>query len=456
MPLDELAGFLWKALKKDLPGEMLTTTGQFSVDKWAPGGVGLAPNATGEDYLKQMGDTIIQTLMQSGMMGAGTGGASRAMRFMRERGYSPAIAEADAEAAKRNALDAWAKFRAETRPPSPEEKAKQAEQDLANASDIEGMIESASRLADAEGLSEAPPTPPTPPAPPATADTTGPLIDRLLTSGEAEFDGILKGGGFDNTQLTQILDTVAERLTAMPDETLREARSRGSYAAGEELARRESSAAPPAAPPAAADPDAMYERLAEIELTADRRPLSAPEKAEAAALVAQLQQLENADQAPGIENRGPAGPVTESAKAPSNGEPGTEKAEAIGERSVDQIPTPALQTYAKSQGRVGEIARAELSRRAATTQENANADGSIPAAQGGNAGRETSAGRNIGVLPSGNGDQTVVSEPGAATAGALESGSGSPVEDSLSISQARGTNSVRGSDSAQKLNQRSG
>ncbi len=71
MPSDALAGFLANLVKKEIPGEVLTTTGQFAVDKWAPAGMALNPNATLGDYVQQLGDTITQTVMQGGMMSGG-------------------------------------------------------------------------------------------------------------------------------------------------------------------------------------------------------------------------------------------------------------------------------------------------------------------------------------------------------------------------------------------------
>ncbi|MGV3680224.1 MAG: JAB domain-containing protein [Acidovorax sp.] len=71
MPSDAVAGFLANQVKKEIPGEVLTTTGQFAVDKWAPAGMALNPNATFEDYFRQVGDTITQTVMQGGMMSGG-------------------------------------------------------------------------------------------------------------------------------------------------------------------------------------------------------------------------------------------------------------------------------------------------------------------------------------------------------------------------------------------------
>lgn len=106
LPSDQIVGFLWSALKKEVPGEVLTTTGQFATDK-LPGGVGLNPNATGADYLKQVADTVAQTIMQSGVMAGGTTGVSKAVQYARDRGPLQGVAEADAELARQQALNKW-------------------------------------------------------------------------------------------------------------------------------------------------------------------------------------------------------------------------------------------------------------------------------------------------------------------------------------------------------------
>ena len=69
MKTSELKEFLGNTLKRELPGEYLTTTGQFLTDLSS---VGLNKNATFGDYLQQMADTTVQTLMQSGLMAGGT------------------------------------------------------------------------------------------------------------------------------------------------------------------------------------------------------------------------------------------------------------------------------------------------------------------------------------------------------------------------------------------------
>ncbi|CAB4154472.1 LT_GEWL domain containing protein [uncultured Caudovirales phage] len=104
MPTSEIVGFLGAALKKEVPGELLTTTGQFVTDKFAPGGVALNPEATFDDYLKQVADTIAQTFMQSGLMAGGTTGVSKAVRFAKNGRDSSTVL---ADAARENALAKW-------------------------------------------------------------------------------------------------------------------------------------------------------------------------------------------------------------------------------------------------------------------------------------------------------------------------------------------------------------
>lgn len=69
-PINEIVSNLGKAIVKEIPGEQLTNVLQFSTDKFAP--QGLTPNATFEDYLGSVADTLAATIAQSGIM-AGTG-----------------------------------------------------------------------------------------------------------------------------------------------------------------------------------------------------------------------------------------------------------------------------------------------------------------------------------------------------------------------------------------------
>lgn len=107
MANDQIIKFMGESLLKEIPGELLTTTGQFAVDKWAPAGMALNPNATLSDYIKQVADTIAQTVMQGGMMTAGTTGVSTAVRHMQDNGPTNGQLEGEANNARDRALGAW-------------------------------------------------------------------------------------------------------------------------------------------------------------------------------------------------------------------------------------------------------------------------------------------------------------------------------------------------------------
>lgn len=79
MKTSELKEFLGNALKQELPGEYFTSSGQFLTD-WSS--IGLNQTATVGDYLKQMADTTVQTLMQSGLMAGGTKALGKTAEFL--------------------------------------------------------------------------------------------------------------------------------------------------------------------------------------------------------------------------------------------------------------------------------------------------------------------------------------------------------------------------------------
>ena len=92
MKTDQLKDFLANTLKKELPGEYLTTTGQFLVDKSA---IGLNKDATLKDYISQMADTTVQTVMQSGLMTAGTKGLEKGVSLIPKREVEEPIPTAE-------------------------------------------------------------------------------------------------------------------------------------------------------------------------------------------------------------------------------------------------------------------------------------------------------------------------------------------------------------------------
>lgn len=101
-PTGVLAGWLANTAKKELPGELFTTTGEFLTDKAES--IGLNKDASFKDYLDQMADTAVQTFMQSGVMGAGVHAGGAVADSMRSGSTRAADA---AEAARGTALNRW-------------------------------------------------------------------------------------------------------------------------------------------------------------------------------------------------------------------------------------------------------------------------------------------------------------------------------------------------------------
>ena len=83
----------------------MTTTGQFGTDKLPT--IGLNQKATTDDYLKQVADTIAQTVMQSGVMAGGTTGVSTAVRYLRDKSENGNVAAIHAEDTRQRVLDRW-------------------------------------------------------------------------------------------------------------------------------------------------------------------------------------------------------------------------------------------------------------------------------------------------------------------------------------------------------------
>lgn len=106
MSNSQIVELFGSALRKELPGELFTATGEFAVDKWAPFGMAMHPEWTMKDYLGQVADTIAQTFMQSGVMGGATTGVGTAHRYMTGvGGVHAGVAEADAQRARTEAMN---------------------------------------------------------------------------------------------------------------------------------------------------------------------------------------------------------------------------------------------------------------------------------------------------------------------------------------------------------------
>jgi hypothetical protein len=95
-----LSEWMANTIKKEVPGELLTTTGQFGVDKMD--GIGLNQKAGLKDYIEQVGDTVLQTVIQGGIMSAGAGTVNGLRRGRPDDGSN------EAEAQRQAALNRWA------------------------------------------------------------------------------------------------------------------------------------------------------------------------------------------------------------------------------------------------------------------------------------------------------------------------------------------------------------
>lgn len=104
VPTNQLSGYLTKALIKDLPAEQATTLSQFLVDKLPQ--IGLAPDAGFKDYLEQAGETLRQTVIQSGASSAAIYGAGAGARALEERALTRELGARDFEQA---AVDEYAR-----------------------------------------------------------------------------------------------------------------------------------------------------------------------------------------------------------------------------------------------------------------------------------------------------------------------------------------------------------
>lgn len=99
MPPNELAKTLGELIKREVPGEQLTTALQFMADKLGPAAQN--PNATLADYLEQAGDTLKTTIAQTAVMGGGPAVLAQG------RINDAAVGRSALTQAERLALDKW-------------------------------------------------------------------------------------------------------------------------------------------------------------------------------------------------------------------------------------------------------------------------------------------------------------------------------------------------------------
>ena len=81
-----------RAGARDVPGEMLTTTGQYATD--ALGVIGTNKNASLDELGAQLKDTVLQTVLQGGMMTGGGAGIAKASQLAGVRQPEPPIPSA--------------------------------------------------------------------------------------------------------------------------------------------------------------------------------------------------------------------------------------------------------------------------------------------------------------------------------------------------------------------------
>ncbi|WP_059412667.1 LPD38 domain-containing protein [Cupriavidus basilensis] len=106
-PTQDIATVLARGMLREIPGEQLTTLGQFLTDK-VPG-IGTNLEAGLAQYLQQAGDTLAQTVMQGGLMMGGTTGVSAGVRHL-QGAPTQTSQELDAERAREQAVSKAATF----------------------------------------------------------------------------------------------------------------------------------------------------------------------------------------------------------------------------------------------------------------------------------------------------------------------------------------------------------
>lgn len=92
--LDEAFKLMVKGTAKEIPGEQVTTLGQFAVDKIGAG-YGIRTEAELKDLVSQMQDTLLQTMMQGGMMNSLPAGAKALQGGSPWKRADKAVASAD-------------------------------------------------------------------------------------------------------------------------------------------------------------------------------------------------------------------------------------------------------------------------------------------------------------------------------------------------------------------------
>jgi hypothetical protein len=233
-----LARWMANTLRSELPGEMLTTTGQFLIDKDST--IGMNQRAGWDDYLQQMADTVTQTIMQGAIMGAGTGGIKHVRRYV--TGQTDRGAEFDANAAQRDALSSWntnglsPSSRAGGNPPGgsgwngPAERREPTLGDIAAAGSVDDAIAAADAVVSA---------PVSTPAAPRTG------LDPATVPSAADIDALEQAAGFT-------ADHTPDEQQAAQDHLITERQARAQEAAGKRQGETSLADLPPGGEPAPA------------------------------------------------------------------------------------------------------------------------------------------------------------------------------------------------------------
>lgn len=285
IPTDQLAGYLTKSFAKEVPAEQGTTLANFLTDKLPQ--IGLQPDAGLKDYLEQAGETLRQTVLQSGASSATIYGAGKGIQAL----LGPRTPEEkfDVEALARSkgflgGIPTAARAPAPAPAPAAPAPAPAAQERIEPTFD-----ETAPTPAIAEGRIE-PTLEGTPAAAPAPAPA--PASDALLAAlGIAPAPDRLAPGAPTPLSPEEIEAKVAQYAQFMPEEDARRTVMDEQRAASEAAEAKAAAPAPaPAAPPQL---DETTQRLK--DLTQERIDAGVPPQQAALQALEQLQKEAQAD-----------------------------------------------------------------------------------------------------------------------------------------------------------------
>ncbi|NSX14941.1 PLxRFG domain-containing protein [Cupriavidus taiwanensis] len=206
----DIATVLARGILKEIPGEQLTTLGQFLTDK-VPG-VGTNLEAGLAEYLQQAGDTLAQTVMQGGLMMGGTTGVAAGVRHLQGAPTQQTQVLA-ADQARENALTKAAAFGQPVR-------AKHASEAAADQVVREMAAEAGMDIADLlPQQSAAPAVAPAPTAATAPVQPPAPLTtgEPAAAAAPVPAPAAPQPAAYDPRQVLDFAQTRYERLLAKRD-----------------------------------------------------------------------------------------------------------------------------------------------------------------------------------------------------------------------------------------------